>query len=201
MGGWEVWGALIVGAAIWIIGHLLRQSADNDTKNRPTPRPQPSDRPNRPRPQSGTSDLDRFLQEVQRRKQAAEGRGKPPPAPKRQPQQRRPAPRNVPDVLPTRTPGALRRAEPAVLEVVPAEVPARAPVATPAPVEVPVVAMVGPGDVQPATRRIFPPPRKTPASPALAQLQKLMATRDSLRAAVLLQEVLGPPLCHRHGQR
>jgi hypothetical protein len=200
MGGWEVWGALIVGAAIWIIGQLLRQNAEEDPKKRPQPRPQPpQDRPNRPRPQSGTSDLDRFLQEVQRRKQMAEGRAKPPPPPKRQPQQRRPPPRNVPDVLPTRTPGAERRAEPAVIDVVPVEAPARVPM--PAPAAAPVAAVVAPGDVAPVVRRVFPPPRKAQLTPALAQLQKLMASRDSLRAAVLLQEVLGPPLCHRHGRR
>jgi hypothetical protein len=200
MGGWEVWAALIVGAAVWIIGQLLRQSADDDPKKRPPARPQPTDRPNRPRPASGTTDLDRFLQEVQRRKQMAEGHGKPPPPPKKPQPQRRPPPRNVPDVLPTRTPGAERWAQPAVVEVVPVQTPpARVP--APAPVQEVVAAVVVPGEVQPMARRAFPPPRKTEMSPALAQLQKLMASRDSLRAAVLLQEVLGPPLCHRHGRR
>jgi hypothetical protein len=216
MGGWELWGALIVGAAVWIIGHLLRQSAEESSRRGPIRPPNPEDRrprPNAPagRPQS-QSDLDRFLQEVARRKQAAEQqRGREEPArqgPVRRPNQPRPPSSGQPR----------RRAQPGTPQVIPVE-PVRqrpsvdrpletvVPVVQPARTElVPTVLPVEPLPVAlpaPAARAraLFPPTQRQVPTPALQKLAAVFRSRENLRAGMILREVLDPPLAHRRRGR
>ena len=215
MGGWEIWFALIAAAAIWIVGHLLKQSAQNDEK-RDQPRPGPGERraPGRPpgappRQPPARSELDRFLQEVNRRKQLAEERGRAPqPPPEGRPARPRtvpvdrPPPRRV--VEPVREvvpvgPAPTRRAEPApVLEL--AEVEARPatvlPTATPA-AAVPVAPAAGAGPVVLSPLTAFPPTRRQAPSGALRRLGAMLRTADDLRAAMMLREILDRPRCHR----
>jgi hypothetical protein len=216
MGGWEIWFALIAAAAIWIVGHLLKQSAQNDEK-RDQARPGPGERrpPGRPpgagpRQAPARSELDRFLQEVNRRKQLAEqqqGRTQQSPQERRPARPRtvtvdRPPPRRVAEpvreVIPVE-PAPTRRAEPApVLEL--AEVEARPatvlPTATAAAVPVaPAAGAAGPVVLTPMTA--FPPTRRRAPSPALRRLGGMLRSADDLRAAIMLREILDRPVCHR----
>jgi hypothetical protein len=213
MGGWELWGVLIVGAAVWILGHLLRQSAEDDNKRGPS-RQGPADRrPARPagqpgqpvRPQQSSSELDRFLQEVARRKQAAEQqRARGEAGQKQQP--RRPVrTRQETSDRPPR-----RRAE-VVPQALPVEpVRERSTVDRPLETTVPVARAETPATVLPAdvvevvaqaapavTGRLFPPPRRQAAGPALQKLKAMLRTKDDLCAAIILREVLDRPISRR----
>ncbi len=150
---------LVIAVAVWIVTNVLR------------PR---EEQPTRPRPRSRPADLDRFLQEIERRRREAEVPLDVVPAgPRQVPEPPRPAP-PVP---------------PPVVEVVRAVVPpAVQPVAvTPAPMLRTEVAAPPP----PATVR----PRRR--SRSTAGLLALLRSPDSLRTAILLREVLGPPACRR----
>ena len=220
MGGWEVWFALIVAAAVWILGHLLRQSAQNEER-RDQARPGPGERRAPGRPPGGAprqpparSELDRFLQEVNRRKQLAEQQERAQQGSAAPPERRpvrprtvtidRPPPRRVaepiPEVIPVEParsrPAVARRAEPApVLELAQAEaLPATVLPVTPA-------ASVA-GQVTLGTATAFPPTRrKAGSSGALRQLGTMLRSTDNLRAGLMLREILDRPLCQRRRGR
>ncbi len=73
--------------------------------------------------------------------------------------------------------------------------PVREDIASPAQVvheqPVPIAVPVSTPSVKPATVR------QPVMSPALVQLAGLLRSRQNLRAAVMLREILDPPLCHR----
>lgn len=213
MGGWHFWGALIIGAVIWIVGQLLRNSAQQEEKRTPAA-PGPEDRAaGQRRPAPGSTELDRFLQEVNRRKQNAEQRtraqtenrpavapsprssvdaplaARPAGASSPPPVRRRPS-RPAAEGPSTRAPQ--RRAPagdvPVLLEVVPVVEPS-----PPAPAPLPTV-LPAPS---PAKAPAFPPTQGKIASPALRQLLAMLGSKNNLRAAILLREVLDPPMCHR----
>jgi hypothetical protein len=207
MNGWEVWLALIVAAAVWILGHLLRQGGDDAGKRGPAGRPE--GRPARPaappgRSQSST-ELDRFLQEVARRKQAAEQQRtrEPAPAPPRRPVRPReespdrPPRRRMPEAIPQVLPAEPVRQRPSVERPLERVV----PLVRPTPRAEPPVAVV---PVEPAevvlpapAVRLFPPARRDTVSPTLQKLAAMLRSRDDLRAGIVLREILQPPLCHR----
>jgi hypothetical protein len=205
MGPWELWAALIVGAAVWIVGHLLKNSAAAaEEEKRRLPRPPGAEGrgPGQPRrPAAASTDLDRFLQEVNRRKQSGEQRAR--PAESRQaaapaarstvdaPLQARPAPpvrrppREAAPVVRTRQPGrASERDVPVVSEVILVEPtpPAALPVTAAAP---------------PTKSSAFPPPQVHHRSPAMRQLATLLRSKDALQAGILFGVILAPPVCHR----
>jgi len=232
--GWDFWWVVpLLAVGFWIIGTLLRNSSsaarDKDTQeaNRGAPqrpgqqRPGQPDRPLGPprRPQQSSADLDRFLQEVSRRKQGAAA----PPPPEvvvrpaeqpRRPTASRPAPTSRPaparPAAPPR-PAAPRSKKPPtgrplvveplpVLEVVP--VPEEPTSTAPReqwaePVQAAVVTgtTIGAGLTQPTFAAEAGTPRAVP--PRLAQILGLLKTPQQLRAAMVLREVLDPPLCKR----
>ena len=217
MGGWELWGALIVGAAIWIIGHLLRQNAEDNTKRGPARPANPDER--RPRPnapggrQQSPNELDRFLQEVGRRKQAAEQQrsreatarqvpvrrpNQPRPPSAGQPR-RRPQP-GVPQVIPVEPVRQRPSVDRPLETVVPVVQPAQPRPAVPLVVPVEPVPMVLPASpARPQAK--FPQAQRQAASPTLQKLAAMLGSRDALRAGILLREVLDPPLAHRRRRR
>jgi hypothetical protein len=231
MQGWELWLVPLVAIGIWILGTLLRGSnASNEEKEAsrqmgaggPRDRPGMGDRQRRPAQAGG--DLDRFLREVQRRKQGGEARpaqaarplpvarpveprrpaapprveplpratARPAPAP---PAPRRPAPRPP---APSRQPAARPRFEEPIPVVEIVEEAQAGPVwqgtAVPsAPVQVVSVAT----EARLTSQQAFDLGRGKGVSPALAQLAALLRTPQGLRNAMLLREILAPPLCHR----
>jgi hypothetical protein len=234
---WEVWVVPIIAIAVWILGSLMKGS-EPERSDRPPgpggPRPQPGE-PGATRPRS-PGDLDKFLQEIQRRRRAAEERERPPqpqaerppertvervplseqPAPRPRPQQparpvqappprRRPV-RSVPDqpagpplarpVPEPRRPRVPAREVPAEppLEVIPVP-PRLRPPPTPAPSPSAPVAVVA--EAVPQVEPAFPLTTRARQSPALAQLGAFLKSPQSMRAAILLQEILGPPVYQR----
>jgi hypothetical protein len=73
------------------------------------------------------------------------------------------------------------------------------PVAEPSPptaAQIPTV-LPAPALRAPAKASTFPPTQDRSASPAVRQLSAMLSSKNNLRAAILLREVLDPPLCHR----
>jgi hypothetical protein len=161
---WEFIIVPIIAVAVWIIGTLLRGAEQPPARNGAPPRKG-----------ERVTDLDRFLREVHRRRQGAEGAEGPARAERR----REPVP---------------RAAEPA-------------PRQQAIPVALPVDEVVVVPEPAPALRTIEAPPlpqvpsdrsaRSRPPRPESAALGGLLRSRDGLRTAVVLQEVLGPPLSRR----
>jgi hypothetical protein len=121
------------------------------------------------------TDLDRFLREVQRRREAAERREDDEERTERRRQPpRRPPP--VEEVAP-------------VVEVVPVALPVTA-----APMR---VLEAPPLPVLPAQPVAPPPPPPRAEAAASSGLRELLRGRDGLRKAMILREVLGPPLARR----
>jgi hypothetical protein len=212
MGGWELWGVLIVGAAVWILGHLLRQGAEEENRRGPGRPPPPARRPDRPpghpgRPPQPSTELDRFLQEVARRKQAVEQQRSREAAQKQQQQARRQVrPRPETSDRPPRRRGA--EAVPEVLPVEPIRRPpsVERPLETRVPVAQPVRRVEAPppvvaaevAEVLPAaSARVFPPTARQAPAPALQKLAAMLRTRDDLQAAIMLREVLDRPISRR----
>jgi hypothetical protein len=211
--------------ALWVLQYIFRAPEEPPARpqqpqqNRPRPvvgpRPQPQPPP---RPRRQVTDLDRFLEETRKRKQAEEGspillevapdqpprdraeavererkraaaRPTPPrPAPERRPP--RPQPVSPPPRRPVSPPPEAPR--PVVMEVIPLPEPAaeqpRQPTSR--------AEYQQPGAVQ------FKVPPKTEARgevprPVLADLARMLRTRQGLVAAVVLREILAPPLSQR----
>lgn len=165
---WEpILFALVIPAVMFILSTLFR---GEQGKKAPVAGPRGA----RPRPRP--SDIDRFLEEINRRRRAAAGlppRPEPPPAPP----VRVPQPVDRPARAAPVRPKPVRREAPVeVVAVEPAAVPAEVPVPPP-----------------PSMRVAAPAP-----SAALAHLLPMLRTPHVARIAVLLHEVFGPPVCRRH---
>jgi hypothetical protein len=178
--GWEVFIIPIIGVAVWIISTLLR--GNEDAKK---PGAGPAQRKG-----EKVTDLDRFLREVQRRKQSSErGTEQPPPPPERR-REERPAPPP--------------REEPvAVVEVAEPLLVATPMVTAPLLVAEPMVAAHTMTVHEAPALRQMPVDvsarslQRQPDSRALAGLRELLGSRDGLRKAMTLQAILGPPLARR----
>jgi hypothetical protein len=170
---WELLVVPVIAVAVWIIGTLIR-SAEQAKGPEGAPRRQPEQ----------VTDLDRFLREVNRRRQARQPRDEEEPTARverREPPRRPAPPPPPPEVIPVVLP---------VAEVV---------VAQPAPAAPTLRVHEAPALPElPADKSARPLPER-PESAALASLRKLLRSRDGLRTAVVLQEVLGPPLSRRRG--
>jgi hypothetical protein len=185
---------ILVGAAVLFLSNIFRQAKNE--RERALQRS--ANRPRRPE-----SNTERFLEEVNRRRQQAQARspGQPPARPVTQPPMITPLPRRE---LPPRKP-PLRTEKPRIerstprspaattaaklLEVIPAEKPAK-----------PQLASESSGPTPP----LEPPARPTPGQIApraqhaiLQQIVPLLRSRQTLRAAFMLHEILGSPRCRR----
>jgi hypothetical protein len=187
---------ILVGAAVLFLSNVFRQAKNE--RERALERS--ANRPRRP-----DSNTERFLEEVNRRRQQAQARSsaQPPPVrPMTQAPTITPLPRRD---LPTRKPVArtekarierIASRSPAssagkLLEVIAAEKPAKLQV-------VPEAASASPPSELAMSARSAPPKISRQALPAaFQQLVPLLQSRQSLRAAFMLHEILGPPRCHR----
>jgi hypothetical protein len=180
---------ILTGTAVLFLSNVFRQVRDERERTQQR-------RAGSRRPPSGT---DQFLEEVNRRRQQASERGKsappvrrvtltPVPAPT---VRREPGGRKAPPKADRpRQVSAPVRPTPAsqLLEVVPADMP------------------TGPrrdgaetGRAQQVAQQPRPVAMKVTSQPVpvlLAQLMPLLRSRQTMRAAFVLHEILGPPLCH-----
>jgi periplasmic protein TonB len=188
---WE-WIVPVIALALWIISSLVK-SAEEKPKQAKPGEPLPDAVP--PRPQS---EVDRFLEEINRMRRRQEE------------EQRQQEPTRRSEPLPPIPPPP----PPVVVQVEPkASEPTTAPN-----FEKPAVVVEKPKTRIVKTRRTEPrptPPRQpaviveatlphlapsvqapTP-SPAIAQIYAMLRSPQSIQAAILLQEVMGPPRCRR----
>jgi hypothetical protein len=182
---------LVLVIGVWIVASLLRGQEEQ--------------RQARPRARPRSNDLDRFLREIEARRRKSEERS--PDVPNLEdpvdvvpaPPVRRPTPPPQGWVRPAPPPKPAPVAAPPpppVVEVVQEVVrvsepprPSAAPLST-------VLTAVQEVEIRPAR----PVPTARPAT-APAQLLRLLRTPQSLRTAILLREVLGPPVCLRRRMR
>jgi hypothetical protein len=192
---------VVILVLVHIVWNYLRNSErnDNDQLEAAARRARQKDRAAR----LGTSDIDRFLEEVNRRRRQALERRPGPIEPEARPLR-------VPPPVRSRVPAKAPRERPLVQAPSARPVsrrPLRAPLPSAEPalvVEVlPVVETPQPKWVPtPQTQQTTPAQapatvsREAP-SPMFQQLSALLSSEDNLRAALVLQEVLGHPLCLR----
>jgi hypothetical protein len=217
---WPAIITILVAIIVFVLGSIVRAGQDEDEKRKKYKRS--FEDPER-RKRSST-DLDKFLEEARRRRQVQEQRRqpqvimeppappKPPPAPKRReveapiPQPQRRPKTQRPASQPRREkqkPAVVLEAIPVAVEVprsMPAEVLARFPQAVTVVTEVAVPAPAPPPPPPPSARvaaRSVTGVSVSGAkpSPIMPELAALLQTSDRLRAAIALQEILGPPRC------
>lgn len=173
---------IAIAIGMWILFNLFRGAEEE-------PREEGERREGPKRSGSLSNDVDRFLEEINRRRREAMARESgvaPPPVeapqrrrrPEREPQQQRKRPEQIPSVVP------VGRGRGAALPVVELVVDPSVPMAEPV---VPLVLPPVAGISRPAL------------SPAVTQLRSMLRDPQSLRVSFMLQEVLGPPRCRRHG--
>mgnify|MGYP001558898964 CR=1 FL=1 len=181
---WQIWIIPLIALAVFILSQLgAKQQQQSRASSRP-PLPRDPNEGQFASPRRGSQELEEFLEEIKRRKRAAEEQEpvyvakEVPPRPV---EKRRSAGKPPP-----------RRGEPViVVQSFPSEA-APPPVAMPMPQEAPI----RPDAPQP----IFRPealPAKTAATPVAKLVRDLLGHRKSMRAAFLLREVLDAPLSKR----
>ena len=179
MGGeWVGILALAVGFVIWLISNLAR---GNEPPRRPGAPPAAGE-PTRQRP--STTEIDRFLEEINRRRQQQQQRK---PA---QVEYTEPAPRPRVEERPVPVPRP--RPAPAPKPQRPTRTTYQPPVQA-IPTVLPVVTAVEPL-TPPKPVRVIPP---APVSPQLKLARDLIASGQGLRTAIILNEVFGPPKSKR----
>jgi len=210
---WVKWLIPLVVVFVIILSNLAR-IAQEEKKNSPRRRPGPGDNP--PRPRGPQTDAERFLEEINRRRREAAAQRNPPvaqraPAPPRRPPAERAPRRETPTAtqeMPSVVPPTPRRAVPVPtpdaampskrqLSPKPADPERRKP--TPLVEEV-VVATLVPATTQSGNVTAGAPAAiiaVKPDTPTTALLRQLLRNPQSLKAAVVLREVLESPLCRR----
>jgi hypothetical protein len=167
---------------VWIVQYVLR----NREKEEPlrAARGKPGDRPANRNP---GSEIDRFLQEIERMKKKSGEERPEPPKPNRAP---------LPKVLPVvAKPPRVRPVAPRVsvgpanAESVPVIAIERMPTSTPS-----AAALRPVGTLVTAPKAIARPRR---LSPALDGALRLLRSPQSAASAIVLNEILGPPKCKR----
>jgi hypothetical protein len=173
----------IVPVAVWVLNSLFRPDDQQRSEGRPGARPQ-------------RADIDRFLEEINRRRRQAsdrrvepvqEVRPAPPPPERSRTRARRPerVPRPLPNT-PAPPPRPARRVIDPVDVVLAEAVPPTALAVQPMADQTTVAAL----------RSIGAPPRPAPM-PALAQVASMLRSPYALVAGIMLQEILGPPVSRR----
>jgi hypothetical protein len=165
------WIVPIIAIAVWILSSLIRPE-EKAQRNPLRPRRWPNeDRGGMDQPSRPVSEVDRFLEEINKLRKKAE--------------EERPA--EVVEV-PRPAPPRLQRPKPVVEVVLPASIPTLPPVVV-------EVLEVLPVAVPPAAPVVQMPASRP--SPAVSQVRAMLRTPQAVRTAILLQAVLGPPRCRK----
>jgi hypothetical protein len=181
---WVMFIIPVIAVGIWAIKTAIEKGAE---ANRNVPQPA---RPGGPR-RSASSEIDRFLEEVNRRRQEQQrqSRRPAPPPPSRTIEvevEAQPAPRPRPVYRPRPSmPPPIRRPVPEPIVVV-------AEPAIPEAIAVPATVSLATALITTAPPRVV-----RPVSPLIQELQGMLRTPRSLRTAFVLTEVFGKPKCHR----
>jgi hypothetical protein len=210
-------GLMVVAEMVWILSSVFRGNEEERRRQRQRPRPRGEDVPPNPERRPATN-VDRFLEEINRRRREASERQvgtptrRPGPVPLvrdagagRQGTQRRPSITQRPPspparsrvaapVLPSVEAAATKNVAMVVMdeEVLSSrEMSSRPPVA--------IAAQPAAGTAAPSSPPVSSVPvvSRAEGSPVLPALLGLLQNRQSLQAAFALQEIFGPPRCRR----
>ena len=218
---------VVVVEAVWILSSLFRGSEEEHRAGqRRAPGPGRGEAPGS-RPRAAQTNVDRFLEEInRRRREAAERQGGSPPRPAPAPERPRvaapsseaprrplvrvpvPVARTGPSTPPAPSPrradrprlATAERVEVVIAEVVPSP---PAPAAAPSPKspgEAFVPTVTSPGRL-PGAGSASGYTRKRTVSAAAGELLPLLSDRKSIRTAFVLKEIFEPPLCRRDRHR
>lgn len=198
MGDWIAWIIPLIAFIVWLISNVAKgaeQQAPRAGGMGQAP----------PRPRPASAEIDKFLEEINRRRQ------------QQQQQRQRPAMEDEPKPLPPPRPRPAPRVEERPAPPPPRPKPARPkpamprprPIETarPAPLLMPEVA---PAPAAPLFAEEGQPPPTAPRPTAVGapganvlptEFHKLLGSKQGIRLAFLAQEVLGPPVSRRRGGR
>ncbi len=210
---WIKWLIPLIALAVYILSNMAKEREETRRPLRPLPPPLPPPQDTGDRPKRSPSEVDRFLEEVRRRREEtakpAEAKpAAPRPVAERQPVAERPAVEQRPRPQRPAPAEALSRPRPSGKEepVKQQRPPARRPAAGQE--AIPVVQLAS---LPAAVPSLLAPPQPSPelgtvhlsvpparaVSPAAQQLMELLKTPQTLRTAFLLREVFEPPRCRR----
>jgi len=185
---WE-WVVPVIALVLWILNNLIRSADDKRARNAQRgaelENEQPAEQPK--------SDVDQFLEEINRMRRRTE-----PPRRQEPPEVVRAEPRPSAPPLPVYVPTVVETPRPQRPRPRPAQRP-RTQVARPVAPKpgaeildvIPVAAPVAPHKAPTVSA-----PTRQP-SPAVVQLRSMLRSPGTIQAAIVLQEVLGPPRCRR----
>jgi hypothetical protein len=220
MNNWQAWIVPVIALGVWILSHLLRGS-EQDKKAPPRERLPGENPPGRAK--EPLTDLDRFLREVNRRRQNAEERrpgpaAKPSPVLTAQPVAERPRP-SMPKptrALPPRrqasrpAPAAPSKAattstfQPEPLTVLPADSKPLHAISLPASEQTPLAFPTSSEIIRIATpaamataAKMAPAIKQASSRSSPAPFLTLLSSAENVKAAMVLREIFDPPLCRR----
>jgi len=176
---------LLIVVAGWVLSALAKKREPPRGLRAVAPPPRGDDDVSAPpRRRRSASEVDRFLEEVRRRRESLEGR-KPQPALVRPVESRQPPPRRVPEPPPLPPPRQQprRTAQPVVVEAVLADIPE-------------VIVLPTTTDVQSTGAAISGP---VGPSVTMRQTLALLNNPESLISAMVLQEIMQRPVSQRRG--
>jgi hypothetical protein len=185
---WE-WVVPVIALVLWILNNLIRNADDKQARNAQrraeAEEAQPAEQPK--------SDVDQFLEEINRMRRRTE-----PPRRQEPPEVVRAEPRPSEPPRPVYVPTVVETPRPERPRPRPAQRP-RTQVARPVAPKpgaeildvIPVAAPVAPHKAPTVSA-----PTRQP-SPAVVQLRSMLRSPGTIQAAIVLQEVLGPPRCRR----
>jgi hypothetical protein len=178
---WVQWIIPLIAIAVWILSNLARSKEDKPpVQRRSEDAPQPIRR--------SPEEVDRFLEEVRRRKRNAEGPKK--PGRTSAPDRPRPGPPPLPRT-PTERPRVSERPPPTSKPLPP---PRRQEAEA---IPVAEVLEVAVANQPPRALATLAAGRPTTVPPAVQALKSLLLDRQNVAAAIVLKEVLDQPLCKR----
>lgn len=190
---WVQWVIPLIAVAVYIISALAKPKDEVRPRTQFPPLPQGGDPAERPSSRRTPEEIDRFLEEVRRRKKSAEQQREKKPIPPVIVQERpRPAP-----AVPVPTP---KRERPRLAEPPRPQLPPARPLPAPRPRE-PEPLPVPMAEVIEATVALQPPAAAVVARPSVSpvaqSLTGMLRNPSTLAAAIMLKEVLDRPLCKR----
>lgn len=219
MGGdWIKWLIPLIAVAVWVLTTMVRNREEPRRPVRPGTPPADGGEPppGGPRPRRSAAEIEEFLQEVRRRREAGEQRKKKIPA-REEPRREREPPRTRPS-LTAAEPMAPPPPPPAPASLSPAPRPRErrdvtplASTVVPAREEVVVARVVEPAPSAPsaysvssapaAVGALLPHGRARGLRGGPAQLLQMLRQPQSLAAAIVLREILEPPVSRRRRDR